>query len=40
MAKKIIIKLRKENEELINEIHHLRREAIDKACRSEEIERY
>ena len=37
--KDIIIKLDKENEELRTEIHNLRREAIDKARRSEETER-
>ena len=35
----IIIRLDKENEELRNEIHNLRREPIDKARRSEETER-
>ena len=34
--KDIIIRLDKENEELRNEIHNLRREAFDKARRSEE----
>ena len=37
--KNIIIKLDKENEELRNELDNLRREAIDKARRSEETER-